>query len=64
MVGGNRGNGFSCQGDPATTMTLPDMLESVARQMRRAFGAPKPKPRIERPAQPPAPQPQLWQWRW
>ena len=36
MVGGNRGNGFSCQGDPATTMTLPDMLESVARQMRES----------------------------
>lgn len=34
VMGGNRGNGFSCQTDLETLRTLPEMLESVARQMR------------------------------
>ncbi len=34
VVGGNKGNGFSCQGDLETTLALSDMLESVARQLR------------------------------
>ena len=27
-------NGFSCQADPRTTMAIPDILESVAAQIR------------------------------
>jgi hypothetical protein len=34
VVGGNKGNGFSCQADLETTLALPDMLENVARQLR------------------------------
>ena len=34
VVGGSKGNGFSCQADLETTLALPDMLESVARQIR------------------------------
>lgn len=37
VLGGNRGSGFSCQADLATTIALPDMLESVARQMRESI---------------------------
>lgn len=34
--GGDRGNGFSCQtSDLAVMVSLPDMLESIARQIRR-----------------------------
>jgi hypothetical protein len=44
VIGGNRGNraigelcyGFSCQSDLETTLALPDILESVAEQMRKA----------------------------
>jgi hypothetical protein len=35
VVGGSKGNGFSCQGDLDATLALLDMLESVAEQMRR-----------------------------
>ena len=34
VLGGNKGNGFSCQADLETTSLLPDMLESIARQIR------------------------------
>jgi hypothetical protein len=34
VLGGNKGNGFSCQADLRTTMLLPDMLEEMARQIR------------------------------
>jgi hypothetical protein len=36
VLGGKRGNGFSCQADLMTTLTLPDLLEDIARQMREA----------------------------
>lgn len=36
VFGGNRGNGFSCQADLATTLALPDVLEEVARQIRES----------------------------
>jgi hypothetical protein len=35
VVGGNKGNGFACQTDLATLRMLPDMLESMAAQIRR-----------------------------
>lgn len=35
VLGGNRGNGFACQADLATTSALPDLLESIARQIRQ-----------------------------
>ena len=34
VLGGNKGNGFSCQADLRTTLLLPDMLEEIARQIR------------------------------
>jgi hypothetical protein len=34
VVGGNRGNGFSCQCDLQTMTTLPDMLQHIVDQMR------------------------------
>ena len=34
VVGGNKGNGFSCQADVETTLGLPDLLDRVAKQMR------------------------------
>jgi hypothetical protein len=34
VIGGQRGNGFSCQADAATTLRLPDLLEEMARQIR------------------------------
>jgi hypothetical protein len=34
VFGGDKGNGFSCQADLATTLALPDVLENVARKMR------------------------------
>jgi len=34
VLGGNRGNGFACQADLATTLALPDMLEHIAKQIR------------------------------
>jgi hypothetical protein len=35
VLGGDKGNGFSVQADLMTTLTLPDILESIARQMRK-----------------------------
>lgn len=34
VVGGNKGQGFSCQADLATLLMLPDMLELIAKQLR------------------------------
>jgi hypothetical protein len=35
IVGGNKGSGFSCQGDDATVLLkVPDMLEEMARLIR------------------------------
>jgi len=34
VIGGTRGHGFSCQADLDTTRQLPDLLESLARQIR------------------------------
>lgn len=34
VLGGNRGNGFSCQADLKTTLLLPDLLEHIAAQIR------------------------------
>jgi hypothetical protein len=31
VLGGNRGNGFACQADIRTTLSLPDLLENIAR---------------------------------
>jgi hypothetical protein len=36
VLGGNNGNGFSCQADLRTTLLLPDMLEEIARQIRES----------------------------
>lgn len=38
VMGGNRGSGFSVQADLATTLALPDLLESVAAEIRGASG--------------------------
>jgi hypothetical protein len=35
IIGGNKGNGFSVHADAATTILLPDMLENMARIIRR-----------------------------
>lgn len=34
ILKGNKGDGFSMQADPVTTAALPEMLESIARQIR------------------------------
>jgi hypothetical protein len=34
VIGGERGSGFSCQTDAATLLALPDLLETLARQIR------------------------------
>ena len=34
VLGGQRGDGFSCQADLVTTVMLPDILERVAREIR------------------------------
>jgi hypothetical protein len=34
VVGGNRGDGFSCQCDLQTMTTLPDVLQHIVDQMR------------------------------
>lgn len=34
VFGGDKGNGFSCQADAATTAALPDVLERIAAQIR------------------------------
>jgi methylmalonyl-CoA mutase cobalamin-binding subunit len=37
VFGGNKGSGFSVQGGLALIVTLPDMLEDMARQMRHSM---------------------------
>jgi len=39
VLGGNKGNGFSCQADAVTTLALPEMLESLAKQIRDSLRA-------------------------
>ena len=34
VVNGDKGSGFSCQADLASTLMLPDLLEMMARQIR------------------------------
>lgn len=36
VLGGTLGSGFSVQADLRTTLLLPDMLEDIARQIRRS----------------------------
>ena len=36
VLGGNKGNGFSCQADFLTTLSLPTILENTARQIRES----------------------------
>jgi hypothetical protein len=36
VFGGKRGSGFSCQADLEATLRLPDILESVAKQIRES----------------------------
>jgi anion-transporting ArsA/GET3 family ATPase len=36
VIDGAHGSGFACQADLQTTATLPDLLEKVARDIRRA----------------------------
>jgi hypothetical protein len=35
VIGGKHGNGFSVQADFITTLKLPDLLEAVAKEIRR-----------------------------
>lgn len=35
VIGGERGPGFSCQADLQTTLLLPDLLEDMAKQIRK-----------------------------
>jgi hypothetical protein len=35
ILGGNKGPGFSCQADPLLMTVIPELLESVARQIRQ-----------------------------
>lgn len=35
VLGGNRGSGFSCQADALTTLRLPELLENIAKQIRK-----------------------------
>lgn len=34
VIGGNKGHGFSCQADLATTLQIPDILEHTAQLIR------------------------------
>jgi len=34
VIGGNRGEGFECQLDYETMLRVPDLLESMAKQIR------------------------------
>lgn len=36
IIGGERGEGFSCQATPADLATLPEILETVAAELRRS----------------------------
>jgi len=38
VLGGNKGNGFSCQADPLVTLLLPEILDDVVKQMRKVDG--------------------------
>jgi hypothetical protein len=35
VLGGNRGNGFSVQADLRSTLELPELLEQLAREIRK-----------------------------
>ena len=35
VLGGNRGNGFSCQADLNTTVALPQLLRKIADEIER-----------------------------
>lgn len=37
ILGGEHGNGFSCQADLRSQLMLPNLLENVARQMRESL---------------------------
>jgi hypothetical protein len=39
VIDGDQGAGFSCQADLEVTLTLPDLLEFLARQIRADGGA-------------------------
>jgi len=36
VIGGDKGNGFSVQADLQTTLGLPDLLEHMAREIRKS----------------------------
>jgi hypothetical protein len=36
VIGGEHGNGFSCQADFVTTLKLPALLENVAKEIRES----------------------------
>jgi len=36
VMNGKLGHGFECQGDAATLLCLPDILENLAKDLRRA----------------------------
>lgn len=38
VIAGSKGSGFSVQGPMAVQASLPDILESMARQLREALG--------------------------
>ena len=40
VIGGNKGPGFSVQADLATTLALPDILETTAKLIRSDMGEP------------------------
>lgn len=35
VIGGDKGNGFSCQADAIVTFALPEMLEQIAGEIRK-----------------------------
>jgi len=37
VIDGEHGNGFSCQAEPAVLLTLPELLEDIARRIRADF---------------------------
>jgi hypothetical protein len=37
IVGGERGSGFSVQGDPAVIIQFPEMLEEMAKEIRESM---------------------------
>lgn len=37
VLGGEKGQGFSMQADAITTLTVPDILERVAKEIRASF---------------------------